>query len=52
VLNERLRELRGAGIVDAGAGGYLLTEEGRRLLELFGPLDDWAERWAARSRVR
>jgi DNA-binding HxlR family transcriptional regulator len=51
VLNERLRELRGAGIVDAAVGGYRLTEEGRRLLELFGPLDDWAARWAGRSRV-
>jgi DNA-binding HxlR family transcriptional regulator len=48
VLNERLRELRAAGVADAGSGGYRLTEEGRRLLELFGPLDDWAERWAAR----
>jgi DNA-binding HxlR family transcriptional regulator len=52
VLNQRLRELRAAGVVDAGAGGYRLTEDGRRLIELFGPLDDWAERWAVRSRAR
>ncbi len=39
------------GVVDAGVGGYRLTAEGRRLLELFGPLDDWAESWAARSRA-
>jgi DNA-binding HxlR family transcriptional regulator len=51
VLNERLRELRAVGVVDAGAGGYRLTEEGRRLLELFGPLDDWARRWASRNKA-
>jgi DNA-binding HxlR family transcriptional regulator len=50
VLNQRLRELRAAGAVDAGEGGYRLTEEGRRLLELFPAIDAWAERWAARSR--
>ena len=33
VLNQRLRELRAAGVLDAGAGGYRLTDEGRRLLE-------------------
>jgi DNA-binding HxlR family transcriptional regulator len=52
VLNQRLRELRAAGVVEAGASGYRLTEEGRRLLELFAPLDDWAERWAERSRTQ
>jgi len=50
VLNQRLHELRAAGVVEAGAGGYRLTEEGRRLLGLFGPLDDWAERWAERNK--
>ncbi len=49
VLNERLRELRAAGIVQAGAAGYELTDEGRELLELFGPLNDWAQRWARRT---
>src|SRR6185295_3839002 len=33
VLNDRLRELREAGIVDGGAsGGYGLTDEGSELL--------------------
>jgi DNA-binding HxlR family transcriptional regulator len=50
VLNQRLAELREAGIVELGEGGYGLTAEGRRLLDAYGPLDAWAERWAARTR--
>jgi DNA-binding HxlR family transcriptional regulator len=50
VLNERLRELRDAGAVEPGRGGYHLTPEGRELLDVFGPLNAWAERWAARVR--
>jgi DNA-binding HxlR family transcriptional regulator len=49
VLNERLRELRAADVVELGDGGYRLTGEGRRLLEVYPPLDAWAERWAQRS---
>jgi DNA-binding HxlR family transcriptional regulator len=52
VLNERLHELRAAGVVELGRGGYRLTREGRRLLEAYGPLNAWAERWAARTRGR
>jgi DNA-binding HxlR family transcriptional regulator len=48
VLNQRLRELRAAGIVEGGDGGYRLTQEGERLLEAFPPISDWAERWASR----
>ena len=50
VLNKRLGELRAAGAVSAGEGGYRLTEEGRRLLDAFAPLNDWAARWALRER--
>jgi DNA-binding HxlR family transcriptional regulator len=50
VLNQRLRELRAAGIVEAGDDGYGLTEEGRRLLDAYVPLQAWAERWAVRER--
>ena len=50
VLNDRLAELRAAGIVEATAEGYALTVEGRELLALFPPLDAWAERWAERDR--
>ncbi len=47
VLNERLRELREARIVELGSAGYELTGEGRELLELAAPLNGWAERWAS-----
>jgi DNA-binding HxlR family transcriptional regulator len=49
VLNERLRELREAGVVEQGDGGYALTEEGRKLHEAYAPLNEWADRWAART---
>ena len=52
VLNERLRELRGAGIVVAREQGYALSAEGRELLALFVPLNEWAESWAQRTRRR
>jgi DNA-binding HxlR family transcriptional regulator len=50
VLNDRLRELRGAGIVTARQGhGYALTREGAQLLDNLQPLDGWANRWARRA---
>jgi DNA-binding HxlR family transcriptional regulator len=49
VLNQRLHELRDAGAVEHGANGYRLSEEGRRLLEAYRPLNAWAERWAERA---
>lgn len=53
VLNERLRELREAGIVDnTGEGGYRLTKDGAELLEALAPLDAWAERWARRTAAK
>ena len=51
VLNDRLAELRAAGIVESADGGYRLTNEGSRLLELYPPLQAWAERWARRERA-
>ena len=47
VINDRLRELRAAGIVALEAGGYRLTPRGSELVELLIPLDRWAKRWAA-----
>jgi DNA-binding HxlR family transcriptional regulator len=50
VLNDRLRELRAAGIVAARPRhGYSLTAEGASLLEDLQPLDGWAKRWARRT---
>ena len=50
VLNDRLAELRAAGIAETTDKGYRLTGEGRELLELYPPLDAWARRWARRER--
>ena len=48
VLNERLRELRESGLVDAtGADGYGLTPLGLDLIDQFLPLVAWSTRWAA-----
>jgi DNA-binding HxlR family transcriptional regulator len=49
VLNQRLHELREAGLVDVGEGGYLLTPSGAQLHSALTPLDAWAKRWAKRS---
>jgi DNA-binding HxlR family transcriptional regulator len=51
VLNDRLGELRDAGIVTAGREGYHLSREGRDLLEALAPLDAWAKRWDRRMRT-
>jgi DNA-binding HxlR family transcriptional regulator len=46
VLNQRLRELREAGIVaPAEPGGYALSDIGRGLLEALMPLVQWSARW-------
>ena len=49
VLNQRVAELRDAGIIDHGDGGYRLTEEGESLLAILIPLSNWAKRWARRA---
>ena len=49
VLNARLAELRAAAIIEARSGGYALSKEGARLLELYPALQAWAERWARRE---
>jgi len=48
VLNQRLAELRAAGIVEREEAGYRLSAEGVRLLGHLGELNGWAERWASR----
>ena len=53
VLNQRLAELRHAGIVEpGGGGGFRLSDEGSTLIDAYGPLAAWAERWARRSGSR
>jgi DNA-binding HxlR family transcriptional regulator len=49
VLNQRLAELRAAGLVEAGEGGYRLTPHGSELRAALAPLDAWAKRWAGKS---
>ena len=48
VLNDRLRELREARIIERADGGYRLTDLGRELLVALEPLDAWATRWGRR----
>lgn len=48
VLQQRLDELRSAGIVTVN-GGYRLTPDGLDLLARMAPLEEWAEAWAHRS---
>jgi len=45
VLNQRLAELREAGLVERGEGGYALTPMGVELTTAFSPLTAWAVRW-------
>jgi len=54
VLNERLRELRDAGIVELasdtdGEGGFRVTEHGEALGKALAPLSAWATAWAKRA---
>ncbi len=46
VLNQRLRELRSARLIDATAGGYMLTPTGADLIASLQPTLEWATRWA------
>lgn len=52
VLNQRLGELRGADILQSGPRGFVLTREGRELLDAYPPIQGWAQRWAKRTRDR
>jgi DNA-binding HxlR family transcriptional regulator len=49
VLNQRLAELREAGIVAHEEGsGYALAPPGRTLLDALAPLHTWAAQWGRR----
>jgi DNA-binding HxlR family transcriptional regulator len=45
VLNQRLAELREAGLAEPAEAGYALTPLGRELLVAFEPMTAWALRW-------
>jgi len=47
VLYQRLGELTASGLIAATDAGYELTPTGRALGTALGPLDEWAEEWAA-----
>lgn len=49
VLNQRLSELRTAGVLEATDKGYAVSAEGLILLDLYRPMNAWAERWATRE---
>jgi len=47
IINRRVKELIEAGLVmKAQPSGYCLTSKGEELVELFLPLNRWAEDWA------
>lgn len=51
VLSQRLTELREAGVVVASEpGGYELSDEGRELVEVLLPLNQWAKTWSRRNK--
>jgi DNA-binding HxlR family transcriptional regulator len=52
VVNDRLRELREAGIIErSSSGGYALSAHGRELIPALSGLEEWANRWARRQRM-
>jgi len=51
VLNQRIKELRLAGLLDRSEGGYVATVRGRELYAQLVPLGSWAKTWAAEIKV-
>jgi DNA-binding HxlR family transcriptional regulator len=47
VLNDRLKELREARLVELVEAGYALTATGQALAKHLTPLNRWADGWAA-----
>ncbi|HEX7641229.1 MAG TPA: helix-turn-helix domain-containing protein [Burkholderiaceae bacterium] len=46
VLNQRLKDLREAGIVElAEEGGYTMSRQGESLTQVLLPLVNWSEQW-------
>ncbi|WP_268267661.1 winged helix-turn-helix transcriptional regulator [Streptomyces kaniharaensis] len=49
VLADRLRDLGQADLVEHAGEGYLLTGQGRTLLERLAQLDAWAADWRPKA---
>lgn len=47
VLQQRLKDLRAARLVEHGGAGYALTDRARALLPVLQALQDWSAGWAA-----
>ncbi|AGX88467.1 winged helix-turn-helix transcriptional regulator [Candidatus Symbiobacter mobilis] len=50
-LNARLKELRAAGVITHGTGGYFLTPAGEQLVACVGTLVNLAVRWSGEGRM-
>jgi DNA-binding HxlR family transcriptional regulator len=51
VLNQRLADLRAAGILEQDTTGYRLTTDGVELLVACSAQQTWADRWAEREGI-
>jgi DNA-binding HxlR family transcriptional regulator len=51
VLNNRLKELREARVVELAEAGYSLTRSGLELVRHLKPLSRWAEAWASQVQL-
>lgn len=47
VLNNRLKQLNEAKLIESGEGGYKLTALGLSLMATLDPLREWSSEWAA-----
>lgn len=50
VLNTRLKELRAAGFIAHGEGGYRITPLGQQVFEALQPISEVSRIWAAQLR--
>lgn len=46
ILNNRIKELREAAIIERSLEGYQLTRRGNELMELLRPFGEWSRCWS------
>lgn len=46
ILNNRIKELREAAIIERTLEGYQLTRRGNELMELLRPFGEWSRNWS------